>query len=59
MNILAFAMPGPMELCIIGGIALLLFGSRLPTVARSLGQSFFELKKGMNEAFDECSDENS
>lgn len=53
MNLLAFVgMPGPMELCIIGGVALLLFGKRLPTVARSIGQSVFELKRGLNEAID-------
>jgi sec-independent protein translocase protein TatA len=55
---IAFFSPGPMELCIIGGIALLLFGNRLPSVARSIGQSIFELKKGVNEAI-ECSDETS
>ena len=34
---IAFFSPGPMELCIIVGIALLLFGSRLLSVARSIG----------------------
>lgn len=43
---------GPMELCIVGAVALLLFGNRLPSVCRSLGQSMFELKKGLNEAID-------
>ena len=38
---------GPMELLIIGFIVLILFGSRLPTVMRSLGQGLVEFKKGV------------
>jgi sec-independent protein translocase protein TatA len=38
----------PMELMIIGVVAVLLFGSRLPSVARSLGKSMTEFKKGLN-----------
>ena len=49
---LAF-MPGPYELLIIGFVALLLFGKRLPTVARSMGQSLTEFKKGMSGIEDE------
>ena len=45
--ILAFFSPGPMEMIIIGGIALLLFGKRLPEVARSLGKGIVEFKKGV------------
>jgi sec-independent protein translocase protein TatA len=33
-------------------IVLLLFGSRLPSLARSLGQSIIEFKKGMKELED-------
>lgn len=40
---------GPMELVIVGVIAVLLFGKRLPEVGRSLGKSIVEFKKGLNE----------
>ena len=40
---------GPGELLIVGIIAVLLFGSRLPSVARSLGRSLNEFKRGMND----------
>ncbi len=39
--------PGWPEMIIFGLIALLLFGKRLPEVARSLGQGFVEFKRGM------------
>lgn len=39
-------MSGPLELMILGGIVLLLFGNRLPGVMRSLGRSIVEFKKG-------------
>ena len=44
---------GPMELLIVGWIALLIFGNRLPSVARSVGKSLVEFKKGMNEIEEE------
>ncbi|WP_437204167.1 Sec-independent protein translocase subunit TatA/TatB [Planctomicrobium sp. SH664] len=44
------------ELVIIAVIVLVLFGSRLPSVMRSLGGSISEFKKGMNEADDEDAD---
>lgn len=40
-------MPGWGELLVIAFIGLLLFGRRLPEVARSLGQSVVEFKRGM------------
>ncbi len=43
----------PVELLVIGGLAVLLFGSRLPGVARSLGKSMTEFKRGLNEIQDE------
>jgi len=39
----------PVELMIVGAVAVLLFGSRLPSVARSLGKSMTEFKKGLRE----------
>ena len=38
---------------IFGVVVILLFGNRLPSVARSLGRSLVEFKKGMNELEDE------
>ena len=43
-------MPGGMELLIIVGVILLFFGgSKLPALARGLGQSIKEFKKGARE----------
>jgi sec-independent protein translocase protein TatA len=38
---------GHYELLIVAGIALLLFGHRLPSVMRSLGRGVVEFKKGV------------
>ena len=40
---------GTPELIIFGIIAVILFGGRLPSVARSLGKSIVEFKKGMTD----------
>ena len=48
----AFVYPGPMETAVIGLIALLLFGRRLPEAGRSLGQGIKEFKKGIREGDD-------
>lgn len=45
--------PGPMEMAIIGIIALLLFGKRLPEVARSMGKGIVEFKRGIAGVEDE------
>jgi sec-independent protein translocase protein TatA len=44
----AFGSLGPMEIAIVGGVMLLLFGNRLPSVMRSLGKSVTEFKKGVS-----------
>jgi sec-independent protein translocase protein TatA len=41
---------GPLELIILFAVVLLLFGTRLPKVARSLGQASKEFKKGLADA---------
>ena len=38
---------GTIELVIVGAVILLLFGSRLPKVMRSLGQGIVEFKRGV------------
>ena len=41
---------GPTEMIVIGLIAMLFFGKRLPDVGRGLGRSISEFKKGLREA---------
>lgn len=50
-------LPGGYEWLIILFIILLLFGRRLPGVARSLGQGISSFKKGLNEPVEEESKE--
>jgi sec-independent protein translocase protein TatA len=40
---------GMQELIIIGVVAVLLFGARLPEVAKSLGKSYREFRRGLSD----------
>ena len=53
------SMPGGPEWIVIGVIGLLIFGKRLPDVARSLGKSVVEFKKGLKAVEDEITNPSS
>ena len=42
-----FPQLGMMEMIVVMGVAVLLFGKRLPEVGRSLGKGIIEFKKGL------------
>ena len=57
-----FPQLGPLELMVVMGVAVLLFGKRLPEVGRSLGKGIIEFKKGLRgieDGFDVTSDSHS
>lgn len=56
MTLLAFAFPGPMEMVIVGIIAVLLFGRKLPKLAFDMGSSLTQFKKGLTMPVEELTD---
>ena len=54
---LAFSWPGPMEMMLIAGLGLLIFGKRLPEVGRNIGKGIVEFKRGLKEAETEINSE--
>lgn len=52
-TVLAFGFPGSWEWILILIVALLIFGRRLPDVARSVGKSIVEFKRGIRDVHDD------
>jgi sec-independent protein translocase protein TatA len=48
-----FPQLGVLEMIVVMGVAVLLFGKRLPEVGRSLGKGIIEFKKGLRGIEDE------
>jgi sec-independent protein translocase protein TatA len=49
----AFILDDPVMMLILGAIAVMLFGERLPEVARSFGKQFMQVKSGVRGLQDE------
>ena len=45
---------GHWEVAIIGIVGVLIFGTRLPKIARSIGSSFLEFRRGLKGAKDDA-----
>ena len=52
-HLIALGMPSGWEWIIILIVALLIFGKKLPDVARGLGKSLTQFKKGLHDVEDE------
>ena len=48
-SFLGFFLPGGVEIWIILAIFLLLFGHRIPSMARSMGSGIVEFKRGLKD----------
>lgn len=57
--ILAFGLPGHGEWIILLILGLLIFGRRMPDVARSIGRSIVEFKRGIRSVDDDIEQESS
>jgi sec-independent protein translocase protein TatA len=53
IQLIALGMPSGWEWIIILIVALLIFGKKLPDVARGLGKSLTQFKKGLHDVEDE------
>jgi sec-independent protein translocase protein TatA len=51
--VFAFLLDDPLMMLLLGAIAVMLFGERLPEVARSIGKQFMEVKNGVRGLQDE------
>lgn len=52
-HLIAYGWPSPLQMLLLLGIGLLIFGKRLPEVGRSIGKTIVEFKKGMREVSSE------
>ena len=50
----AWGLPHGYEWIIIGAIGLLIFGKRIPSAAKGIGQSILEFKRGMKSGADDA-----
>ncbi len=57
ITVFAFLGLGMLELVVIGFVALLVFGGRLPEVMRNLGRTYAKFRHGMSEFTDPLRDE--